>query len=373
MDDEQYKKVVNQMLKGMEKPTPEALYHQLGRLRNEMPPVQELGTAAASKWAGRAIALVEAVEGTVMEQATLRTYLDHATHNKLSVESANMIARVIDTVITKVELRLPAEAQGAFIPAGGVFDGYQAVAKALATARKQVFLIDPYGDNNLISDFVPLAPEGLPVLIMCDEQYAKPSLKPVAERWIAQWQQKRPLEVRLSSPRSLHDRLIVTDSNTAWVVGQSFKDLAKRAHSSPRAYGPRKRDVEDQRPRRDVEGREAGLDRVADARRQARGAGLVPLKKRHPATTRCTTDVPMPRVRPIFRMPIPSALSSRMRFSTEGATGRRPSLVPFSLARARPELTRSRIISRSNSANTPHIWNMARPEGVDVSSACWCR
>jgi hypothetical protein len=79
---------------------------------------------------------------------------------------------------------------------------------------------------------VPLAPEGLPVFVMCDEQYAKPSLKPAAEHWIAQWHQKRPLEVRLSSPRSLHDRLIVTDSDTAWVVGQSFKDLAKRAHSS---------------------------------------------------------------------------------------------------------------------------------------------
>ena len=113
-----------------------------------------------------------------------------------------------------------------------MFDGYQAVSKALASAQKQVFLVDPYGDDKLISDFVPLAPEGLPVFVMCDEQYAKPSLKPAAERWIAQWQGKRRLEVRLAPARSLHDRLIVTDGSTAWVVGQSFKDLAKRAHSS---------------------------------------------------------------------------------------------------------------------------------------------
>jgi hypothetical protein len=120
----------------------------------------------------------------------------------------------------------------AFIPAGGVFDGYQAVSKVAVSAKKHVLFIDPYGDDQLISDFVPLAPEGLPVFILSDEQYAKPGLKPAAERWVAQWQTKRPLEVRLAPARSLHDRLLVTDSTVAWVVGQSFKDLAKRAHSS---------------------------------------------------------------------------------------------------------------------------------------------
>jgi transcription termination factor Rho len=38
-----------------------------------------------------------------------------------------------------------------------------------------------------------------------------------------------------------------------------------------------------------------------------------------------------------------------------GLTRRRPSFVPFALARASPALTRSRIIPRSNSANTPSI------------------
>jgi hypothetical protein len=212
---DQAQKVMDQLLKSMEKPTAEALYHQLGRLRNEMPPFQELGTPSASKWMGRALALVEAVDGTVMELVTLRTYFDHVNRNTPTAQTANMIAQVMDTVIAKVELKLPADAQGAFIPAGGVFDGYQAVSKALATAQKDVFLVDPYGDDKLISDFVPLAPEGVPVFVMCDELYSKPSLRPAAEHWIAQWRAKRPLEVRLAPLRSLHDRLIVTDSSTA--------------------------------------------------------------------------------------------------------------------------------------------------------------
>jgi hypothetical protein len=229
---EQSQKVLDQLLKSMEKPSPESLYHQLGRLRNEMPPWHDLGKASSSKWMGRALALVEAVNYSLVELVTLRGIFDHLNQYGPSDKTAQMIAQVIDTVIAKVELKLPAESQGAFIPAGGVFDGYQAVAKALAPAQKHVLLVDPYGDEKLISDFVPLAPEKLKVFVMCDEQYAKPSLKPAAERWVAQWQGKRPLEVRLAPARSLHDRLIVIDSSIAFVVGQSFKDLAKRAHSS---------------------------------------------------------------------------------------------------------------------------------------------
>jgi hypothetical protein len=67
--------------------------------------------------------------------------------------------------------------------------------------------------------------------------------------------------------------------------------------------------------------------------------------------TRCTTLVPMPSVLPIFNMPMPSLRSSRMRSSTKGSTGRRPSFVPFALARASPALTRSVGHSRQKSLN----------------------
>jgi hypothetical protein len=40
------------------------------------------------------------------------------------------------------------------------------------------------------------------------------------------------------------------------------------------------------------------------------------------------------------------------------------------LARRRPARTRSWMIARSNSANTPIIWNMALPAGVVVSRPC---
>jgi hypothetical protein len=42
----------------------------------------------------------------------------------------------------------------------------------------------------------------------------------------------RPLSVRLAAPKTLHDRLILIDGATAWTLGQSFKDLVARSHTS---------------------------------------------------------------------------------------------------------------------------------------------
>src|ERR1700756_5817464 len=105
---QQTQKVLDQLLKSMEKPSPEALYHQLGRLRNEMPPWHELGKPSSSRWIGRALALVEAVENSLMELMALRSYFDHLNQYEPNEKTAQMIAQVIDTVIAKVELRLPA-------------------------------------------------------------------------------------------------------------------------------------------------------------------------------------------------------------------------------------------------------------------------
>jgi hypothetical protein len=45
-------------------------------------------------------------------------------------------------------------------------------------------------------------------------------------------------------------------------------------------------------------------------------------------------------------------------------------LRPLRFGPRRSAFTRSRIIPRSNSANTPSIWNIALPAVVDVSSPC---
>lgn len=92
------------------------------------------------------------------------------------------------------------------------------------------------------------------------------------------------------------------------------------------------------------------------------------------ALTLCTTLTPTPISNAIFRIPLfPRSRAARIASSTSAPTVGRPNRLPFAFALASPAVTRSRIIARSNSANTPHIWNMAFPAGVVVSMPCWCR
>ena len=90
-------------------------------------------------------------------------------------------------------------------------------------------------------------------------------------------------------------------------------------------------------------------------------------------TNRITVPTPRPTSRAIRRMSMPRERNFNPAFTLAPwlcSTVRRPSCFPSALARANPAITRSRIIARSNSAKTPSIWNMARPDGVDVSSPC---
>jgi hypothetical protein len=67
-------------------------------------------------------------------------------------------------------------------------------------------------DEKALTDFAPLAPEGVTIRLLSDQREHKPSLPPATERWKGQHGQKRPLEVRLAAPRTLHDRLIIIDA-----------------------------------------------------------------------------------------------------------------------------------------------------------------
>jgi hypothetical protein len=62
--------------------------------------------------------------------------------------------------------------------------------------------------------------------------------------------------------------------------------------------------------------------------------------------------------RAMRRIPVPVARAATIAATLSASLSsnrRRPSWVPSALARLRPAITRSRIIARSNSANTPHL------------------
>jgi hypothetical protein len=145
-------------------------------------------------------------------------------------DSANKVKMMLHRALARVELSLPLEARGAFIPAGNVHQAYAAVAKVLSSARTDVAIVDPYADAKLLNDFVGLVPEGVRVRILTSAKH-KDTLKAAAVRWQQEHGNARPLEVRVAKT-PLHDRLMLVDNATAWMSGQSFKDLAIKSPTS---------------------------------------------------------------------------------------------------------------------------------------------
>lgn len=76
---------------------------------------------------------------------------------------------------------------------------------------------------------ISLTPEQVTFRLLADEAACKATFAPAAKRWVAQHGASRPVEARVSAPKTLHDRAIFVDGDKAWTLTQSLKDFAKRS------------------------------------------------------------------------------------------------------------------------------------------------
>jgi hypothetical protein len=211
--------------------TPEELYFELGRLLAEMPDLATGPiTPETNRWLARAFSLVES-SGSLAEIIQLRVARNELD-GPLQARKAQTIAEILHRALVMAQANVPPAVQGAVIAVGDGVDAYIAVRKVLATATNDVLLVDPYADAKVLADYAVLAPARVAVRLLTDGAGYKASLKTAAQRWAQQLGSHRSLTVRLAAGKTLHDRLILVDSATVWVLAQSFHRLAKKAHTS---------------------------------------------------------------------------------------------------------------------------------------------
>ncbi len=214
---------------------------RVGHLIESMPDLANITlTSENRKWLADIYAIVNAT-GDLISSVELRTAIDELSSNAeygtvISVSRTEQAARKIQTVLYRVlaifELQAPAPLQGSFIPVGNAFDATIAISKIMSDAESDIFIIDPYMDKKALTEFAILAPEKLTVRLLADQKNHKPCLEPASRSWIAQHGNTRPLELKLAAAGSIHDRLIITDKSTVWVLTQSFNAFATRSPAS---------------------------------------------------------------------------------------------------------------------------------------------
>jgi phosphatidylserine/phosphatidylglycerophosphate/cardiolipin synthase-like enzyme len=214
---------------------PEVLYRQLGQLVAEAPadlfsdgPI----SADTHRWLGRASVLVAEAStevGDMMDPITF-TVASNGLGGILRHQNAHEVVAVLHRALARAEALAPAAARGAFIPVGAEFDILQVLSKVIGTAKTSALIVDPYMDSKALTDFAMLAEKGVSIRLLSDSKYTDPAaLVPPASRWIKQYGTDRPLEVRQTSPRALHDRLIIIDDHDVWALSQSLKDFVGRS------------------------------------------------------------------------------------------------------------------------------------------------
>ena len=218
---------------------PESLYLQLGQLVAEMPELQGTGPISheVNRWLGHAARLVRVVGN--LADASILASASNGLDSSVRDFNAQTIRAIVYRALALAEANAPTAARGGFIGAGAALDALQVVGKVLAEAKRDALIVDAYMDSKVFTDFAPTAGHGVSVRVLADRSTTRPeALLPGLARWKQQFGEARPIEVRLSAPRALHDRLIFADGTLVWTLSQSLKDFATRSHALVQRLDP---------------------------------------------------------------------------------------------------------------------------------------
>ena len=103
--------------------------------------------------------------------------------------------------------------------AGDEYAFYRDLSSIVATATKEIFIVDAYLDEKIFNLYVDKVPAGAAVRILSNKIGS--NVHTIA----TMYSKNRPLELRSSAES--HDRVIFIDQR-CWVAGQSIKDAAQR-------------------------------------------------------------------------------------------------------------------------------------------------
>lgn len=207
--------------------SPEELYVSLGRVIEDQPDYENINELL--RWAGRARALVDQISS--LDAAEISAVTSVRLHDDPWLVR-NMINAALYRALAVAEISAPVSSQGSFIPAGNALDAMASVGKVVQLASSRILVVDPYMDDKMLTDFVPLAKEGVQIDLLTDQATVKPTFSPALGRFKQQFGPARPIEARTANSRSLHDRLMIIDGIQVFTVTQSFNALASRSPAS---------------------------------------------------------------------------------------------------------------------------------------------
>ena len=127
---------------------------------------------------------------------------------------------LVRSLIGALKLQLPEEEiKGVYEP-GDQYGFYRDLSSLIVTTAQEIFIVDPYLDEDVFNLYVAKVPSTAAVRILSNKIGG--NVQTVARMYA----KSRRLELR--SSKDIHDRAIFIDQR-GWMTGQSIKDAARKA------------------------------------------------------------------------------------------------------------------------------------------------
>lgn len=142
----------------------------------------------------------------------------HSENQSNYMERLNAMQTSIKAALAQLELQMPEKEIKGHYDVGEEYEFYRDVKEVLALAKTEVFIIDPYLNDDIFNVYADGIDRSIKIRILTNK--IPSSTTAIAAKYAS----GKNLMLRTSS--EIHDRLILIDDR-AWLIGQSIKDAAK--------------------------------------------------------------------------------------------------------------------------------------------------
>lgn len=199
--------------------TPQVLLEKLRTLLQSMPPLEGRGDYSQEQysWLGQANAAMH--EWNEIQSIPFKTSVNGLIHNIDRRGNYGAVVAFFHDVIARIEGSLPRSEGQAFGP-GAAYDFFKALNDLVASAKVQVWVVDPYLDSEIFDGYMHALKPGVSARLLTNK-YVE-NVRIAATKFQAQF--GSVIEVRTSP--DIHDRVVFVDNDQCWVLGASIKDAA---------------------------------------------------------------------------------------------------------------------------------------------------
>ncbi len=127
---------------------------------------------------------------------------------------------ILHRALADLHLNTPSKPGQVFGP-GAVYDFFKALKDVLSTATQAVMVVDPYLDDQVFETYISGIRPAIDVKLLSAK--TGDQFKAALDRYEAQHSHT----IHFRKSKAIHDRVVIIDGRSCWVLGQSINNAAK--------------------------------------------------------------------------------------------------------------------------------------------------